>query len=99
MRAEDFNRAIGDAGRAPPHLRFGVYRNNVTAALVTALVGGVMALYTLAMRRLALVPSFRSMKVPASPTSDGASRSGHVPYGVAMATGALVVAWLSPKLL
>lgn len=37
MRAEDFNRAIGDAGSAPPHRRFGVYRNNVTAALVTAL--------------------------------------------------------------
>ena len=69
------------------------------AALVTAMVGGVMALYALAMRRLALVPSFRSVKVTASPTGDGVSRSGHVPYGVAMAAGALVVAWLSPKLL
>lgn len=37
MRAEDFNRAIGDAGSAPPHIRFGIYRNNVSAALVNAL--------------------------------------------------------------
>lgn len=74
------------------------------AALVAAMVGGVMALYSLArtrqvaiaMRRIALAVSSRSASVLAPPPGDAASRSGHVPYGVAMATGALVVAWFSP---
>jgi len=71
----------------------------LNAALVTAMVGGVMALYTLATRRMPLAFSFRPAKVLAPPTGDATTRSGHVPYGVAMATGALVVAWLSPSLL
>ena len=71
----------------------------LNAALVTAMVGGVMALYTLAMRRMPLALSFRPAKALVTPTGNAAARSGHVPYGVAMAAGALVVAWLSPSLL
>jgi prepilin peptidase CpaA len=76
------------------------------AALIAAIVGGVMALYSLArtrqvttaIRRIALAVSSRSAAVLAPPPGDASARSGHVPYGVAMATGALVVAWLSPDL-
>ena len=76
------------------------------AALITVIVGGVMAMYTLvrsrqvssAMRRIALAVSTRSAAVLAPPPGDVAARSGHVPYAVAIATGALVVAWLSPSL-
>jgi len=37
MRAKEFDRAIGDWTRPLPHPRFAVYRNNVAAALITAL--------------------------------------------------------------
>lgn len=37
MRAEQFDRAIGDWAAALPHPRFSVYRNNVVSALINAL--------------------------------------------------------------
>jgi hypothetical protein len=37
MRESSFHDAIADVSRAPPHLRFAVYRNNVAAALINAL--------------------------------------------------------------
>ena len=37
MREEQFHAAIGNRNLAPPHLRFGVYRNNVAVALINAL--------------------------------------------------------------
>ena len=37
MREEQFHAAIGNRHLAPPHLRFGVYRNNAASALINAL--------------------------------------------------------------
>jgi Putative DNA-binding domain len=37
MREEQFHAAIGNRRLAPPHIRFGVYRNNVASALINAL--------------------------------------------------------------
>lgn len=37
MREAAFRRAIADPAAAPPHPRFGVYRNNVASALINAL--------------------------------------------------------------
>ena len=37
MREEQFHAAIGNRSMAPPHVRFGVYRNNVASALINAL--------------------------------------------------------------
>ncbi len=37
MQAAEFHRAIADFTQTEPHPRFGVYRNNVTAALINAL--------------------------------------------------------------
>lgn len=37
MREEQFQAAIGNRALPPPHLRFGVYRNNVASALINAL--------------------------------------------------------------
>jgi prepilin peptidase CpaA len=76
------------------------------AALIAAMVGGVMALFSLArtrqvataMRRIALAVSSRSATLLVPHPTDAASRPGHLPYGVAMAAGALIVAWLSPSL-
>lgn len=75
-----------------------------SAALIAALLGGAMAAYSLmrsgqlagAVQRIFLAVSSRSAAVMVPPPDDAASRSGHVPYAVAMAAGALVVAWFSP---
>jgi hypothetical protein len=37
MREIEFHAAIGNRALAPPHIRFGVYRNNVASALINAL--------------------------------------------------------------
>lgn len=37
MREGEFHAAIGDRNLSPPHIRFGVYRNNVASALINAL--------------------------------------------------------------
>lgn len=37
MREAQFHQAIADRAVSPPHLRFGIYRNNVAAALINAL--------------------------------------------------------------
>ena len=71
------------------------------AALVTALVGGVLAVVFLlrerrfgsTMERMALAASSRSMSVLESPSGEKINVHARLPYGVAMAVGALVVAW------
>jgi prepilin peptidase CpaA len=77
------------------------------AALMAAVLGGVLALYALwrkrqlreGMERTALALSSRSLGVLASTTDDSvASRRQHLPYGVALAGGALAAAWF-PRLL
>lgn len=74
------------------------------AALIAAVVGGVLAvLYLLTekrlgatLRRLALAASSRSVGVIVEPPSSGTKRRP-LPYGVALAIGALAAAWL-PRL-
>jgi prepilin peptidase CpaA len=74
------------------------------AALIAAVVGGVLAIVYLvsekrlgaALRRLALAASSRSVAVVAEVAHPGAKRRP-LPYGVALAIGALVAAW-TPRL-
>ncbi|HEX6316786.1 MAG TPA: prepilin peptidase [Gemmatimonadaceae bacterium] len=70
------------------------------AALVAAVIGGVLALVFLVMekrlgatlRRMAIAASARTISVPPeTPSEQGRNRP--LPYGVALALGALVVAW------
>ena len=73
------------------------------AALVAALVGGVLALAVvirrrqlgMATQRLALVLSSRSLAVlRPTESADLAHRRQHLPYGVALAAGAIAAAWI-----
>lgn len=70
------------------------------AALLAAVIGGVLALIFLvmekrfgsALRRIALAASARTIAVvPETPSEQGRYRP--LPYGVALAIGALIVAW------
>lgn len=71
------------------------------AALVTAIVGGVLAAASLtrsrqfssAVQRIFLAVSSRSAAVLAPAAEREGERSSHIPYGVAIAVGALVAAW------
>jgi prepilin peptidase CpaA len=72
------------------------------AALVAALAGGVLAIVMLLMekrlgaviRRIALAASSRSLGVVPEQTVMPGEKHRHLPYGVALAIGALVVAWV-----
>lgn len=72
------------------------------AALVAAVAGGVLAVVMLLMekrlgavfRRIALAASSRSMLVATEQTVLPGEKHRHLPYGVALAIGALVVAWV-----
>jgi prepilin peptidase CpaA len=76
------------------------------AALVAAILGGVLAIYSLirarqlksGVERTALALSSRSLGVLGSTDENPAEAKRHLPYGVALAGGALVAAWL-PKFL
>jgi prepilin peptidase CpaA len=71
------------------------------AALVAALVGGVLSLAVLAwqrrtregVERVALSFSMFSL-APLGTVSPGAERKAYLPYGVALACGALLTAWI-----
>jgi prepilin peptidase CpaA len=73
----------------------------MSAALVTALVGGVLAVFSLArsgqlrtaFQRVFLAVSTRSAAVLAPVAGETPKPAGHLPYGVAIAAGALVTAW------
>jgi prepilin peptidase CpaA len=74
------------------------------AALIAALAGGLLAMLFLlrerrlgsAMRGIALAASSRSLAVVGN--ADTAARQKHLPYGVALALGALAMAWLPSPL-
>lgn len=76
------------------------------AALVAVLIGGALALFTLvrsgelvnAVRRIGLAVAARSPGVLGHIESTETGKNAHVPYAVALAVGALVVAWLGPAL-
>lgn len=71
------------------------------AALVAALVGGVLSLGALAwqrrtregVERVALAVSTLSL-APLGRTVPGERRTAYLPYGVALACGALIMAWI-----
>ena len=71
------------------------------AALIAALVGGVLAITFLllerrlgdVLRRMALAASSRSMDVVSERSAGSTVKRRPLPYGVALATGALVAAW------
>jgi prepilin peptidase CpaA len=72
------------------------------AALAAALAGGVLAIFTLvrsrqlggALRRIGLAVASRSAAILTPPPEQVTERpGGHVPYGVAIAIGALFAAW------
>jgi prepilin peptidase CpaA len=71
------------------------------AALVAALAGGVLALFFLlrdkrlggAIRDLALAAAARNVQVAGVGGETEPSRRRHLPYGVALAIGALALAW------
>jgi prepilin peptidase CpaA len=75
------------------------------AALIAALVGGVLAMFFLlrerrlgsAMRGMALAASSRSLAVVGTADTEPQGRK-HLPYGVALALGALAMAWLPSPL-
>ena len=72
------------------------------AALVAAVAGGVLAIVMLLMekrlgavvRRIALAASSRTLVSVPEQTVVPGDRHRHLPYGVALAIGALVVAWV-----
>lgn len=72
-----------------------------TAAIATVLVGGVIAAISLvrsrrmsaALQRIGLAVSSRSAAVLAPTSQDVKSSPSHIPYGVAIAAGALFAAW------
>lgn len=72
-----------------------------TAAIVTVLAGGVFAAVSLirsrklgvALQRIGLAVSTRSAAVLSPPTQDVKASTSHIPYGVAIAVGALFAAW------
>lgn len=76
------------------------------AALLAALLGGALAVVALlrerrlksGVERTALALSSRSLGVLDSTNEDAAAVKRHLPYGVALAGGALLAAWL-PNLL
>ena len=76
------------------------------AALIAAIFGGVLAVWSLIQKRqlkggierTALALSSRSLGVLDSTNDIGPGTKQHLPYGVALAGGALVAAWL-PKFL
>ncbi len=76
------------------------------AALIAAIFGGVLAVYALirdrrlksGIERTALALSSRYLGVLDSTNESGPPAKQHLPYGVALAGGALVVAWL-PQIL
>ncbi|MBL0170965.1 MAG: prepilin peptidase [Gemmatimonadaceae bacterium] len=76
------------------------------AALIAALLGGVLAVFTLlrqrrlqaGVERTALALSSRSLGVLGATGDDRPGLKRHLPYGVALAGGALVAAWF-PKIL
>lgn len=76
------------------------------AALVAALVGGVLAVAALvvgrrfgdALRRMVLAFSSGSLTVLGKVPEPGEAGPRHLPYGVALAAGVLVVAWF-PQLI
>jgi prepilin peptidase CpaA len=74
------------------------------AALLAALAGGVLALVFLlrerrlgtALRGILLAASARSMTVIGTGGERAQADRRHLPYGVALALGALAMAWLPP---
>ena len=70
------------------------------AALVAAAVGGIVAVAALARQRRVREGFEKVMIAVSSRSADGlavdpsAPRSRHLPYGVALACGALIVAWI-----
>ena len=76
------------------------------AALMAAIFGGGLAVYSLirsrqlksGVERTALALSSRTLGVLDSTSEDAAGAKRHLPYGVALAAGALAAAWL-PKFL
>lgn len=76
------------------------------AALASAFLGGVLAVFMLirtrrlggTLRRIALSWSSSSLAVMRPRPESAEGRQKHLPYGVAMAAGALAVAWI-PQLI
>jgi prepilin peptidase CpaA len=76
------------------------------AALIAGLAGGVLALVVLTrerrlfatLRRILLAVSSRSASLVAPPAGAGEGTHRPLPYGVALAVGALAAAWLPPVL-
>jgi prepilin peptidase CpaA len=74
------------------------------ASLIAAVVGGVIAIVYLSLekrlgivlRRIALAASARSLAVLPEGTTSPVTRRRRLPYGVALAIGALVAAWFPP---
>jgi prepilin peptidase CpaA len=71
------------------------------AALIAALAGGLLAAFALlrsrklseALRRLSLAASAGSLAVLRQDPATGDASRPHLPYGLALATGAFVMAW------